>query len=115
MSGLSTSPPWSGSEVQVPDPRVAGTFERRVILELGMEALTALPIRQRAVLAMIHYEGMVFDAVATALRLSVEEVRAQHAQATQCPPRAPRRPPRSLNLPSVRHNEPLCALLPSSI
>jgi RNA polymerase sigma factor FliA len=81
--GSLDEPTLTGSSVQVPDPRVAGAFERRALLELGSQALAGLPIRQRAILALHHYEGMDFQDVATALRLPVEEVLAQHAEATQ--------------------------------
>jgi RNA polymerase sigma factor for flagellar operon FliA len=81
--GSLDEPTLTGSLPQVPDPRVAGAFERRTLADLGMEALMSLPLRQRAILALHHYEGMDFAAVAAALRLPVEEVQSQHAEATR--------------------------------
>lgn len=81
--GSLDEPTLSGTQVEVTDPRVSGTFERRAILEVGLEALQALPLRQRAILALHHFEGLSFQGVADALRLPLDEVQTQHAEATR--------------------------------
>jgi RNA polymerase sigma factor for flagellar operon FliA len=72
---------YDGTSVEPVDLAASGTFARREMADAAREALSTLPLQERAVLALHHYEGLPFPEVAQVLGVTVPKARQLHAQA----------------------------------
>jgi RNA polymerase sigma factor for flagellar operon FliA len=70
-----------GSPMEFEDHSLAGSLVPREIMDVAREVLFSLPIQQRAVLALHHYEGLPLADVALALGLTPVRARQVHAEA----------------------------------
>jgi RNA polymerase sigma factor for flagellar operon FliA len=70
-----------GSVMEVEDHSLAGSLVPREIMDVARDVLFALPIQQRAVLALHHYEGLSLVDAAAVLGLTPVRARQVHAEA----------------------------------